>query len=187
MKTIAIKTISRNHIALSLAAIFALSACGDSSNNSTMEIPLPDVSFPVPKVDKNRPKEGRQALYNVPWTTADGPKRKGNIFGKSYFMVTENTLSKTTMCSQIVVITGERKWITPTAKVDIAFDQDNFTTLNKEPVVVKEKLDGKSCDSALPATTTYKYALKADGEKLELTTTGEDGKPQTEELIIFRN
>lgn len=175
------------HIALSLVAIFALSSCGDSGNNNPMEIPIPKVDFPLPKVDKNRPKEGREALYNVPWTTATAPKRDGNVFGKSYLLLTENTITKVVMCSQIMVITGERKWISPKATADIAFDKDNFTTLNKEPVVAKEKLEGVPCAIAVPATTTYSYVLKDNGERLQLTTKDEGGEPVTEELIIFRN
>lgn len=182
MKTIAIK-----HSALSLIAIFALSSCGDSGKNSSKEIPLPGVPFPLPKVDKNRPKEGREAIFNVPWTTATAPKRDGNVFGKSYLLLTENKITKVVMCSQILVITGKRKWITPTATADIAFDKDNFTTLNKEAVVAKEKLEGVPCAIAVPATTTYSYVLKNNGETLELTTKDAEGESITEELIIFRN
>lgn len=172
---------------ISLAAMFTLvTGCGENGN-SAMEIPLPDIDFPLPKVDKNRPKKGRDALFNVPWTTATAPKRNGNIFGKSYFLFTEKTLSKTVMCSQIMVITGERTWITPTATADIAFDGNALTTLNKEPVVIKKTLEGRSCNSGLPAATTYSYELKENGERLLLTTEGEDGQKVTEELIIFRN
>lgn len=167
-----------------LATTFALGACGSQGNNTKIEIPLPDVDFPIPEIPDSRPKTGRDALYDVPWTTKAAPKRNGNVMGKRYILITKSTMSYVTLCTPIVPIKGKREWIAPTATVKIEFNEnkDSFKTL--EEATDKATVGGKSCTSFLPKDITYEYTIEDDGEKLTLKSP-QDPKPQ--ELFLFRN
>lgn len=179
-----------------LAAVLVLTGCGENGKNSDLPIPLPDVDFPLPKVDENRPKTGREALFNVPWTSLKDPQRDGNIFGKSYLLITKDSVSRVVMCAPIVVVTGgERKWITPTATAKIVWSdkgegdgsKGSFTTQNEEVVTAKEKLEGRTCAVSLTPKATYNYEIGDDGKLLSLTSKGKDGKEILDVLVIFRN
>lgn len=169
-----------------LAATLALGACGGEGGNSpSIEIPLPDVDFPIPEIPDSRPKTGRDALYDVPWTTKAAPKRDGNVMGKSYFLFTKDTMSYVTLCTPIVPIKGKREWIAPTATAKIAFGdkKDSFKTL--EEATDKATVGGKSCAVSIPKDITFEYTIEDNGEKLTLKSPQDPANPQ--ELYIFRN
>lgn len=177
------KRMMKNTAGLTLAISLALSACGSREASKVVDANLPKVDFPIPEVSKDRPKTGPEALYNVPWTSKAGPKSDGTIMGKSYMLITKDTLSHVVLCTPIVAVTGKREWIAPTATVKIAWDGDTFVTL--EEATSKETIQGKSCGYKIAKDITFKYQLKDEGETLILS---QPAAPDaTQELVIFRN
>lgn len=165
-----------------IAFALTFTACSAGSENKT-SIPLPNVDFPIPEVDENRPKTGREALYGVPWTSKSGPKQNGNIMGKSYFMFSPDSLSRVTLCTPIVPIKGKREWISPTATVKLEWTDKGFKTT--EEATAKDTIEGKSCSSKLVKDVSYAYELKDNGDTLILTSPQDPS--YKDELVIFRN
>lgn len=155
---------------LSLAAVIiaaaAVTGCGSSSTTTTSREPA--VELPkVPEVDPNRPKTGRAALFNVPWTPKGGYTTAGDFIVKNYIVITEDEMKHVALCG--AKIAGEWQWVQPEAVSQIVWPKKG-SFLTKESDSEVGKIGERKCTASVDKDMTYFYKVENNGESLGLIT-----------------
>lgn len=165
-----------------LGSALLMTACGGNSSSSSTTTPGGSSSNfpPIPKVDPNRPTEGRAAVMNVPWAPKGQIVSKGGLTFARYLMITEDELQNAIICGKKV--DGKFKWVKPVAASQIRWTQDGFTTLENDET--RGKIDDElDCGAHIKIDMEYVYNLKNNGTELELVNIT-NGKKQ--DLEIFK-
>lgn len=161
---------------LMIILALALTSCGgELATTKSTTITLPK----VPEVDPDRPKTGREAIMNVPWTPRGGMITKNDTAVQNYIVITEDELQHYAFCG--AKIDGKWQWVKPEAMSQITWESTGFATTEYD--IGTGKIGGNTCEVVVNPGVSYYYNLKNGGNTLELKLYGAETGLVTYEIL----